>query len=203
MWQHPSRGEIEDGPPTESVPLFEMPEEAENAAEIPMPAVAGSSTRGVILHKLIEEVLLAATGDSAVDLEHRASELLAQLGIEPAGDPKTGISPAELAATVVRTLNLPEIQKLRARLVPELPIFGHEHVGDSEVLISGVADAVALGDSGQIEVVVDWKSDVDPSGASLSHYRKQIDDYRRQTGASRALLVLMTPGKAIELKAGS
>jgi exodeoxyribonuclease-5 len=198
MWQRPSRGEIEDGLPTESVPLFEMPEEAEDATEIPMPAVAGSSTRGVILHKLIEEVLLAETGDSAVDLEHRASELLAQLGIETAGDPKTGISPAELAATVVRTLNLPEIQKLRARLVPELPIFGHEHVGNSEVLISGIADAVALGDSGQIEVVVDWKSDVDPSGASLSHYRKQIDDYRRQTGASRALLVLMTPGKIIE-----
>jgi exodeoxyribonuclease-5 len=60
---------------------------------------------------------------------------------------------------------------------------------------------VALDDFGQIEVVVDWKSDVDPSTDALAHYRKQIDDYRRCTGASRALLVLMTAGKVIELKA--
>jgi hypothetical protein len=56
-------------------------------------------------------------------------------------------SPGELAATVARTLNLPEIQKLRPRLLPELPIFGHQDVGNSEILISGIADAVAAADS--------------------------------------------------------
>jgi hypothetical protein len=37
--------------------LFESSEEAEEATEIPAPAVAGSSTRGLILHKLMEELL--------------------------------------------------------------------------------------------------------------------------------------------------
>ena len=69
VWQHPSRGEIEDGPPIEFVPLFENPEEAEDAAEISIPSVAGSSTRGIILHKLMEEVLLAETSDSAANLK--------------------------------------------------------------------------------------------------------------------------------------
>ena len=96
----------------------------------------------------MEEVLLGETNDGAPYLEQRSRELMAQLGIEPADDPKAGISPVELAATVVRTLNLPEIQKLRPRLLPELPIFGHQDAGDSEILISGIADAVAPDDSG-------------------------------------------------------
>jgi hypothetical protein len=66
--------------------------------------------------------LLGETNDGAEDLERRARELLAQLGIEPTDDPKSGISPVELGATVVRTLDLPEIQKLRPQLLPELPI---------------------------------------------------------------------------------
>jgi exodeoxyribonuclease-5 len=201
IWQQPSRTEVGDPSATESVPLFEGTEEVEDATEIPVPAVAGSSTRGIILHKMIEEVLQGETLDSAVDLERRAVELLGQLGIEPATDPKLGISATELAATVVRTLSLPEIKELRPRLIPELSIFGHEQNGDSEILVSGVSDAVAVDDSGRIEVVVDWKSDVEPSTDALAHYRKQIDDYRRCTSASRALLVLMTPGTVIGLKA--
>ncbi|HEY2186366.1 MAG TPA: hypothetical protein VGH39_15350 [Xanthobacteraceae bacterium] len=34
--------------------------------------------------------------------------------------------------------------------------------------------------------------------AAVSHYLKQINEYRRHTGAKRALLVLMTPGKILE-----
>ena len=199
VWQRPSRGEVEAEPPTEPVPLLHNPEEAEDAAEIPVPAVAGSSTRGILLHKLMEEVLLGETNDGAEYLERRARELLAQLGIEPTDDPKSGISPVELAATVVRTLDLPEIQKLRPRLLPELPIFGHQDAGDSEILISGIADAVALDDVGGTEAVVDWKSDVDASPRMIEHYRRQIDDYRRRTGAKRALIVMMTSGKTVEV----
>ena len=147
----------------------------------------------------MEEVLLGETNDGAEYLERRARELLAQLGIEPADDPKSGISPVELAATVVRTLDLPEIQKLRPRLLPELPIFGHQDAGDSEILISGIADAVALDDVGGTEAVVDWKSDVDASPRMIEHYRRQIDDYRKRTGAKRALIVMMTSGKTVEV----
>ena len=142
VWQRPSRGEVETESPTEPVPLLQNPEEAEDATEIPVPAVAGSSARGIVLHKLMEEVLLGETNDGAAYLERRARELLAQLGIEPTDDPKSGISPAELAATVVRTLDLPEIQKLRPRLLPELPIFGHQDVRAS---VNGSLGQCSLG----------------------------------------------------------
>jgi exodeoxyribonuclease-5 len=199
VWQRPSRGEVEAEPPTEPVPLLQNPEEAEDAAEIPVPAVVGSSTRGILLHKLMEEVLLGETNDAAPYLERRSRELMAQLGIEPTDDPKSGVSPIELASTVVRTLNLPEIQKLRPRLLPELPIFGHQDVGGNEVLISGIADAVAADDTGRTEAVVDWKSDVDASPKMIEHYRRQIDDYRKRTGAKRAIIVMMTSGRTVEV----
>jgi ATP-dependent exoDNAse (exonuclease V) beta subunit len=199
VWQRPSRGEIQAAAPTEPVPPLGNPEEAEDAAEIPVPAVAGSSTRGILLHKLMEEVLLGETDDGGAYLERRARELVAQLGIEPADDPKCGIAPAELAAAVVRTINLPEIKQLRPRLLPELPIFGHQDAGDSEILISGIADAVALDEAGGTEAVVDWKSDTDASLKLMEHYRRQIDDYRKRTGAKRALIVMMTSGKTVEV----
>jgi hypothetical protein len=105
--------------------------------------IAGSATRGIILHKLMEEVLTGETQDVAPELERRATELLAQLGREPSADPKFGIAPKELAATIVRTLNLPEIATLRPHLTPENTVFGRESDGRTEILISGIADAVA------------------------------------------------------------
>jgi hypothetical protein len=66
-------------------------------------------------------------------------------------------------------------------------------------LVSGIADAVAPGGEGEIEVVVDWKSDVDVDDKTLTTYRGQIGAYHTQTGAKRALLVLMTPGRVVEI----
>ena len=126
--------------------------------------------------------------------------MITQLGLVPKSDPKDGISPAELGATAERTLNLLEIASLRDRLVPEHMIFGRETTPVGEILISGIADAVAPDEQGGIEAIVDWKSDVDPSQSTLAHYFKQIDEYRRHTGAKRALLVLMTAGRTMEVR---
>jgi ATP-dependent exoDNAse (exonuclease V) beta subunit len=197
VWTQPSRAELDADRPFLPTVLFESADDAEEASEIPRPAVAGSSQRGIILHKLMEEVLTGETSSTAADLHARALELLRQLGIEPKLDPQTGISAAELAATVERTLKIPEIAQLRERLVPEHTVFGHKTTPVAEVLISGIADAVAADGEGGIDVVIDWKSDVDPSPATIAHYRKQIEEYRAQTGAKRALLVLMTPSKVI------
>lgn len=62
---------------------------------------------------------------------------------------------------------------------------GHVQASDAEILVSGIADAVWFNDSEAIEVVVDWKSDVRPSQETVDHYRRQINDYRKQTGAKR------------------
>jgi exodeoxyribonuclease-5 len=166
---------------------------------VPVIGVTGSATRGTILHKLMEEVLTGETRDSTTELERRATELLAQLGREPSSDPKLGISPTELASTVARSLSLPEIVTLRPRLAPEHTIFGHQGGETAEVLVSGIADAVAHDVDGKIEVIVDWKSDVAMSNDKLAAYRMQLADYRNQAGARRALLVLMTQGKILEV----
>jgi ATP-dependent exoDNAse (exonuclease V) beta subunit len=168
-WVRPSRIEIEADTPSSLPPLFESEDDAQQVAEISAPSVAGSSQRGIILHKLMEEVLTGETPTGVGDLHWRAVELLAQLGIEPKNDPKSGISPAELAETIERTLNLPEIAQLRERLVPEHTIFGHATSPVGEILISGIADAVAPDSEGGIEAIVDWKSDVDPSRSTITH----------------------------------
>jgi hypothetical protein len=64
---------------------------------------------------------------------------------------------------------------------------------------TGVADAVAHDAGGKNEVIVDWKSDVTMSENKLAAYRTQLADYRKQTGAERALLVLMTSGAVLNV----
>ena len=63
-WTRPSRMELEDGPPSTPVPLFDSADDAQLASEVPAPAIAGSSQRGIILHKLMEEVLTGETSAS-------------------------------------------------------------------------------------------------------------------------------------------
>ncbi|MCA6104858.1 UvrD-helicase domain-containing protein [Bradyrhizobium australafricanum] len=196
IWHRPSRRELDQVDEAETkIESEETPE----AATLEPAAVLGSSTRGTILHKLIEEVLTGEAGDAQTELETRAAELICQMGREPAADAEVGISAVELAATVRRTLALPDVAKLRPRLVPELPLFGNDSSNGKEVLLSGQADAVAFDDAGAIDAVVDWKSDVAPDASSIGHYRQQIVDYRKQTKAKRALLVFMTTGQVVEV----
>ncbi|ODM75108.1 hypothetical protein A6X20_16345 [Bradyrhizobium elkanii] len=196
IWHRPSRRELDQVDEAETkIESEETPE----AATLEPAAVLGSSTRGTILHKLIEEVLTGEAGDAQTELEARAAELICQMGQEPATDAEVGISAVELAATVRRTLALPDVAKLRPRLVPELPLFGSDSSNGEEVLLSGQADAVAFDDAGAIDAVVDWKSDVAPDASSIGHYRQQIVDYRKQTKAKRALLVFMTTGQVVEV----
>ena len=64
----------------------------------------------------------------------------------------------------------------------------------------GIADAVAYDAEGRIEVIVDWKSDVDIDAERLNSYRGQLAAYQRHTGASRGFLMLMTSGKVFAAK---
>ena len=190
-WHRPSRHEA-DAPPPETDVVYSGPESVD--AEVPPAEIAGGATRGTILHKLMEEVLTAETLDTKASLEGRAAELLAQLGLRPSTDPKLGIAPHELADTVLRTISIPEIATLRPRLLPEHTVFGSKIDGANETLVSGIADAVARNTEGKIDVVIDWKSDIEMNAAKLAAYRRQLGEYRLQTGAERALLVMMTTG---------
>jgi exodeoxyribonuclease-5 len=185
----PSRAEA-DAAPAEAVvlPASDLPEAP--AAELP----PGGRGRGLVLHKLMEEVLTGETADDATELAARATTLSATCEMD------TGeLDPAELATTVLRTLALPEIAALRPRLVPELAVHASFTAEDQEQVVSGIADAVARAPDGSIKVVVDWKSDVAPTAGIVDGYRKQLREYLRATGASRGLIALMTPGQVLEV----
>jgi hypothetical protein len=145
----------------------------------------------------MEEVSNRETRDDVAALEERALELMEQMAVPRSDDASAGIAPKELAATVARTLALPEIAALRPRLVPEHPVFGYATGDGVETLLSGIADAVACDADGAVETVVDWKSDVEIDAAKLAKYRAQIDAYSDVLGAPRRLIVLMTPGRII------
>jgi exodeoxyribonuclease-5 len=198
-WVQPSRHEYEPAKKAIETAIYTDAEKIDETAIMPVVDVAGSATRGTILHKLMEEILTGETKDDLEPLTNRATELLSHLTIKPSTDPSVGIAPRELAETIVRTLHLPEIVNIRQRLVPEVHTYARGTSESGESLISGISDAVAIGLHGAVEAVIDWKSDVDPSVATLNTYRDQLTAYCRATNAARGLLILMTPGKIVEV----
>ena len=63
-----------------------------------------------------------------------------------------------------------------------------------EEATAGIVDAIAFDAEGAPQVVIDWKSDLDPSPETLEHYRAQVRAYLDATGAKRGLVVCMAPG---------
>jgi len=159
--------------------------------------VQGGRERGLILHKLIEEVLTGETPEAEAALIERAADLIRSLGRSPVSDPATGLSADELAACVARTLALPDIAALRPGLLAEFPVYAAQANDGLETATAGIADALTVGKGGQPVVVVDWKSDVNPDAQTLDHYHAQVRAYLNMTGAERGLIVLMTRGTVI------
>lgn len=192
-WRQPSRHER----PDEVVATEREEQQAFVEAEEARPVVQGGPVRGTVLHKLMEEVLNGETVADEDAVKERAEALLEQLGETPAEDAAQGIAPHELAHTVMNTLTLPEIASLIDRLHPEFAVWAHS-AGDNpkvEFVTAGVADAVSLDEEGSIDVVVDWKSDVEPSNQQRQRYREQVRDYVAATGARQGLVVYMTLGQ--------
>lgn len=159
--------------------------------------VQGGRERGLVLHKLMEEVLSGETPEAEATLTERAADLIRSLGRSPVSDPATGLSAEELAACVVRTLALPDIAALRPGLMAEFPIYSTRALDDAETITIGIADAITIDEDGRPVAVVDWKSDVVPDAHTIDHYRAQIRAYLDITGAERGLIVLMTRGTVI------
>jgi CRISPR-associated exonuclease Cas4 len=100
--------------------------------------------------------------------------------------------PQEMARTALRTWSLPEIQILRPYLVPELAVWCD--AGDA--LVAGRADAVSVKD-GQIDVVIDWKSDVAVSPSIRADYLRQLREYMSAVQADRGALVFMSRDEVV------
>jgi exodeoxyribonuclease-5 len=164
------------------------------------PDIQGGRERGVIIHKLIEEVLTGEIEEAIAALTARAEILIRALGQPLAQDPAAGLVPAELAACVIRALSAPEVAALRPTLFPEIPVYASTVVQDCEEATAGIADAIALSPSGKPLVVIDWKSDVAPSTEMLEHYRDQVRAYLDITDAERGLIVLATSGRVVSVE---
>ena len=162
-------------------------------------SVQGGRERGLILHKLMEEVLTAETNETPAALVERAADLIRALGKTPVADPAVGLSAEELAGCVTQTLALLEIAALRPVLLAEFPVYAVRTEKDEEIATAGIADALTVGPDGRPVIVVDWKSDVNPDPRTVDHYRAQVRAYLDMTSAQQGLIVLMTTGAVINV----
>jgi ATP-dependent exoDNAse (exonuclease V) beta subunit len=185
VWRRPSDHDPDRlGDPLESVVI------AEAIAEHP-DIVGAGALRGIILHKLIEELLggdLVSTKNAATA---RADVLLSQL-VSGGNDNGPRPEPLEMADTALRTLALPEIAVLRPYLVPELAIWAARDT----YLLAGRADALAIREN-KIDVAIDWKSDVKPTMSVRAAYADQLRDYLEAAGAARGALVFMSLNEVV------
>ena len=196
-WRRPSRHDDAEQIEEELPPaVFAGEEEAKESTD---PEAGGSPVhpalkRGLILHKLMEEVLTGETRDDGGSLRVRAAELIAQQELEDSPDASSWISSPAMAEMVIRTLRRPEIAALRPRLVPEYWVYGSDADGQEVSITAGIADAVAFDDDGRIDVVVDWKSDVNLRERQIRMYREQVRLYLKATGARTGLIVFLGSG---------
>ena len=199
VWRAPSRDESADGPVLreETSEILITDGDGAPADNNIAAAIQGGRDRGLILHKLIEEVLTRETAETIPNLVARADILVRALGRPVMDDPALGLAPAELDDCVVRALSLPEVVALRPRLKPEFPVYASEMGETHEEATVGVADAIAFNSDGAPQVVIDWKSDVDPAPEALDHYRDQVRAYLDVTGAERGLVVAVISGIVI------
>jgi ATP-dependent exoDNAse (exonuclease V) beta subunit len=154
----------------------------------------GGRLRGLVLHKLMEEILEEGLAADAGTLAARAAVLGAQL--LPPGESDESIEDVgDLAQTVLRTLALPDIAELRPRLRAELPIYALVGEEGGARPMAGRADAVAQAPDGGLEAVIDWKSDIAPGPQQMADHVDQIRLYLAATGAPRGALVYMSLGR--------
>jgi hypothetical protein len=198
-WLAPSRDESGVGPVliSEAPEIWTASDTAQSDGDALPPSIQGGRERGLVLHKLFEEVLTGETSDEPAALEDRARALIIAIGKPVADDPSQGLSPGELAGCVARTLALPQIVRLRPTLAPEFPAYAATVVGEVEQATAGIADAISFGSDGKPVMVIDWKSDVQPTAGIIEHYRAQVRAYLDMTGAERGLIVLVTSGEIL------
>ena len=141
--------------------------------------VQGGRERGLILHKILEEVLTGEIPETTLALVARAEALIRQLGRSVADDPAQGLAPGRDRQLRETRSCASEIAALRPRLTPEFTVYASILTEEREEASTGVADAIAFGTDGAPQVVVDWKSDVKPASETLEHYRAQVRAYLR------------------------
>jgi exodeoxyribonuclease-5 len=199
-WVRPS-GNHDDGR-EEPERRIEPPEGVVPAEPVVKPIA--SALRGSVLHKLMDETLNGIIPEDAGELAERARILIGQLGSVPSEDPRKGPCPKEMADTIIKTLNIPVVRDNRSRLLPEINVHGlDEQKPGSLKLVSGIADAIASDEAGRVDLVIDWKSDIELIPASSKEHRAQMRQYMKATSCRLGAVVYMTLGQVDEVHSPS
>jgi CRISPR-associated exonuclease Cas4 len=182
-WVRPSENDM-DRQEIDAITFEELDQVADDT-----PIVQGSTIRGIVLHKILEELLMGELEEIQSEVSSRARSLLQDLSTSASsGNP----DPNEMAMTALRTLALPGIAERREKLIAEIPVYAW--LPETGALLSGRADAIAV-DAGVPESVFDWKSDVAPTERDRAVYRAQLLDYAKAIGARRGAVVYMSLGQ--------
>jgi ATP-dependent exoDNAse (exonuclease V) beta subunit len=191
-WVTPSRA---DG---DRLEIVEIADEGATTLEAAVPQGAGR-IRGLVLHKLMEEVLTGELAETRDALRARAGELVRELSVGVVADDVALPGADEMAETALQTFALPDIASLRPKLRAEISVYG---MLAERTALAGRVDALATGEEGRVEVALDWKSDVAPSDTVIAEHMAQLRAYLQVTGAPRGVLVYMTSGIMRWLEAG-
>jgi len=81
-----------------------------------------------------------------------------------------------------------------------MTVFSAHANADHTIYVGGVVDALARQPDGSIDLVIDWKTDVDPDLQQIELYRGQVRDYLDATGAPEGLLVFVTTGQLVRVR---
>lgn len=185
LWRRPSEEDADRMIGTEPVR-----EDASTTFAAARPQAAGR-VRGLLLHKLMEEILTEELQEDRAVVACRAGKLLEELVIDDAHGPRPDAS--EVASTIMRTLDLPDVRALRSTIIAEIEVYSMPDKTD-RVAVAGRIDALAH-DSGGTLVVLDWKSDVAPSATEIRAHEAQLAQYLATTRAARGAIVYMTSGE--------
>lgn len=200
-WVAPSRDEDVKGPlQVAAEPQIVVAAEDRPEFDVTI-AVQGGRERGLVIHKLFEEVLTGETANDLTALTARAEDLVRSIGRKPGAGAMSGLFPEEMAGTVAKTLQLPEIAALSPRLMAEFPVYGFRKEDSVKLATCGIVDALYIGENGRPELVIDWKSDVVPNAAASDHYRSQVRQYLEVTGIPEGLVVFVTTGDVLRVSA--
>ena len=83
-----------------------------------------------------------------------------------------------------------------------MTVFSAQAGANRIAYVAGVADALARQPDGFIDLVIDWKTDVEPSAQQIELYRDQVRDYLDATGAPEGFIVFVTTGQLVRVKSG-
>jgi hypothetical protein len=180
-WQRPSTNDA-DREVLDHITIGAMVDDGDAQPEEVV--VGAGARRGVVLHRLMEELIMGLVAPELDALTKLAAVLVAEAPADRGGMPPV----EQLAATALRTFSHEALAPFRNKLVAEVPLYGSK---SENVLISARADAIAL-DADISLAAFDWKSDVDPTDAVRRGHKGQLAQYLQLMGAPIGAVVYMT-----------